>query len=407
MTADPYQFWSAQQIAAASGCPPESVPLNWPGIVAALDALGISDRPTQVAAIGTIAIETASTFAPVREAFWLDEEWRRANLRYYPFYGRGYIQLTWEDGYTSAGAALGLDMESNPDLALDPIVAAQVLAWYFNTHGGGPLIPEAARRGDWTEVRRLVQGGADGLDRLIAIATALGDTVIDTVLQYNPDQPPERQVQDYACSIRTLTWMLKSIGVNIDAGTLQDEMVPDFVTPAVGLLDGRGNGLATVMRRHVPDSVTVNVVWAPSWDDLLAVAGDGPVGIGSGALYHWLAVADIINATTVKTANPAPNYPPGAPLGDTLTRDQFNQYAPWAMVTGTLSSAPVSPPAPSHQPDTFSVGPGLAAKIAALGDTPASDERFLDLWSEATGASGLRYLYFKLTGEIAVYPPAP
>lgn len=191
--------------------------------------------------------------------------------------------------------------------------------------------------------------------------------VIDTVLQYNPDQPPERQVQDWACSIRTLTWMLKSLGVQIEAGALQDEMVPDVVTPAVGLLDGRGNGLAAIMRRHVPESVGVTVTWAPDWETLTSLAGTGPIGIGSGSLYHWLAVAAPIDATTVRTANPAPNYPPGDVLGDTLTRDQFNRYAPWAMVRGELGAAPAPSPAPpSGQPDVVQSGPFAGLSLPEL-----------------------------------------
>jgi hypothetical protein len=176
---------------------------------------------------------------------------------------------------------------------------------------------------------------------------------------YDPTTPPERQIQSWACSIRTLTWMLKSLGVNIDAGTLQEEMVPTYVTPDVGLLDGRGNGLAAVARNHLPPAVTVSVFWAPSWDDLLERAGRGPIGIGSGALYHWLDVAAPIDANTVRTANPAPNYPPGAPLGDTLTRDQFNQYAPWALVMAEAGAAPV--PTPTPPPSVWTVPSGVFA----------------------------------------------
>lgn len=56
---------------------------------------------------------------------------------------------------------------------MSPEVAADVLARYFDTHGGAPLIPAAARRGDWREVRRLVQGGSAGLDELVACVDAL------------------------------------------------------------------------------------------------------------------------------------------------------------------------------------------------------------------------------------------
>lgn len=71
--------------------------------------------------------ETARTIQPVREAFWLSEDWRRRNLRYYPFYGRGYVQLTWRENYERAGRRVGADLVANPDLAMRPDVAAVVM----------------------------------------------------------------------------------------------------------------------------------------------------------------------------------------------------------------------------------------------------------------------------------------
>src|SRR4029079_15992876 len=53
--------------------------------------------------LATAFQETNQTMQPVREAYWLSEEWRRRNLRYYPFYGWGYVQLTWEANYRRAG----------------------------------------------------------------------------------------------------------------------------------------------------------------------------------------------------------------------------------------------------------------------------------------------------------------
>ena len=41
--------------------------------------------------LATASWETAHTLRPVREAFWLDEKWRKRNLRYYPWYGRGAV----------------------------------------------------------------------------------------------------------------------------------------------------------------------------------------------------------------------------------------------------------------------------------------------------------------------------
>lgn len=47
------------------------------------------------------------------------------------FRGRGVVQLTGRANYRAAGAALGLDLEGNPDLVLEPDTAAQVAAWFM------------------------------------------------------------------------------------------------------------------------------------------------------------------------------------------------------------------------------------------------------------------------------------
>lgn len=77
--------------------------------------------------------ETGKTWQPVREAFYLNmsepakEAWRKRNLRYWPYYGRGLVQLTWEYNYRRAGQKLGLDLVDLPDLALRPEVAVQIM----------------------------------------------------------------------------------------------------------------------------------------------------------------------------------------------------------------------------------------------------------------------------------------
>lgn len=75
--------------------------------------------------LATVYWETAGTMLPVREAYWLSEDWRKRNLRYYPYYGRGYVQLTWEVNYKKAtdyfNKVLGIkvDFVKNPDLVMD------------------------------------------------------------------------------------------------------------------------------------------------------------------------------------------------------------------------------------------------------------------------------------------------
>lgn len=137
---------------------------------------GQASRESCAAALGTIAIETASSFQPVAEAYYLGanaESWRRANLRYYPFYGRGFIQLTWEGNYQSVGDRIGVDLVDDPGSAMEPQTAALIFADYWRYHGRENLILEACNRRDWRVVRRLVQGGDAGLLRLIQVCEDL------------------------------------------------------------------------------------------------------------------------------------------------------------------------------------------------------------------------------------------
>lgn len=71
--------------------------------------------------------ESGRTMQPVREAFWLAEIWRRKNLRYYPFYGRGLVQLTWEENYRKASELYGVDFVKHPDLVLEPRHSVNIL----------------------------------------------------------------------------------------------------------------------------------------------------------------------------------------------------------------------------------------------------------------------------------------
>ena len=43
------------------------------------------------------------------------------------FRGRGFVQLTWERNYIRAGQEIGVDLITDPDRAMDPQIAAEVL----------------------------------------------------------------------------------------------------------------------------------------------------------------------------------------------------------------------------------------------------------------------------------------
>lgn len=119
--------------------------------------------------LATAYWETARTMRPVVEAFWLSEDWRRRNLRYYPWHGRGYVQLTWEANYIKAGDKLGLDLTTDPDVVMQPEVAVQILVqgmmegWFT-----GKKLPDYVDGGakDYIGARRVV----NGTDKAKAIA---------------------------------------------------------------------------------------------------------------------------------------------------------------------------------------------------------------------------------------------
>ncbi len=162
--------WTAEQIAAATGAPADAVGENWPKIVAAFQNVGAGSRASLAAACATVGVETGTRFAPIHE-YGSVNDWAGYSGGA-DFAGRGYIQLTHDYNYRAAGDALGIDLVNNPDLALDPDIAARIFAWYWSTHG----IPALADAGDWLRVRQNVVGrvpNPPGLERLVSIVTAL------------------------------------------------------------------------------------------------------------------------------------------------------------------------------------------------------------------------------------------
>lgn len=119
--------------------------------------------------LGTVQRETANTYLPVKEAYWLSEEWRKHNLRYYPAYGRGFVQITWDSNYNKMANLikheLGLDVykmgKGKYDWALDPNLAAFILVYGMvkGTFTGRPLGQFiAGGNTDYLNARKIVNG---------------------------------------------------------------------------------------------------------------------------------------------------------------------------------------------------------------------------------------------------------
>lgn len=76
-------------------------------------------------ALATVFHETAGSFQPVEEGYYLGPKKAKAHqktLRYFPFFGRGYVQLTWKKNYQRAtrlfGAKYSADYVDSPDLVM-------------------------------------------------------------------------------------------------------------------------------------------------------------------------------------------------------------------------------------------------------------------------------------------------
>jgi hypothetical protein len=120
--------------------------------------------------LATVYHECATKMWPVTE--YGSQEYLESR-EYWPYIGRGFVQLTWQENYDRASSILGLiddrDLVDHPDVALDSLIAARCLfrgcaeGWwtgeklgdYFNTNTDDP-----------TNARRIVNGNDQ--DELIA-----------------------------------------------------------------------------------------------------------------------------------------------------------------------------------------------------------------------------------------------
>lgn len=379
---NPYEHFSAEAIASATRCPLHNVRETWPRLVEQLAHCGINDRPTQLAMIGNVAHETASRFAPIREfknadgsipAYWHNYG-GGAN-----YHGRGYIQITHLSNYARYGPKIAalwgadpahpdFDLVGSPDRALDPDISAAIAALYFRDHGGDgqARIPQAARRGEWHEVRRLIWGadpldfpighaGRDAHEKIVRIITTLGGTPpMTTPLPFNPDAPIDQQPDHWSCALQTVQWLLRAIGRNPDASNpagdpwLRSQLVPGIISPDVGLRDGSGGQLVAWLNREYGAEMGFVANASPvSFDDVHAGAGVNPTMVGGhrwGAGGHWAGVRRADGPDALLLANPADGY---TGIQQRITRAEWNNRAPWDCIWIDRMSAPApEPPAP-------------------------------------------------------------
>jgi hypothetical protein len=139
------------------GATVETLTNNLPYIYKEFIALGMVSPNIIAGMLGTVRAET-TTFEPIPEL-------GKGGGAYGVYYGRGYVQLTHDFNYKAAGEFFGVGDAwlENPEILLDPEIAAKVLAWWFDSGPDGiHRCVEACEAQDWLEVRRRVNGGTYG-----------------------------------------------------------------------------------------------------------------------------------------------------------------------------------------------------------------------------------------------------
>lgn len=145
--------------------------------------------------LATAYHETAHTMKPITE---LGGQSYLKSKKYYPYIGRGYVQLTWETNYKRAGDKLGVDFVSNPSLLLQSQYSIPVLIYgmkegWFTSKKLSDYID--LHTSNYEQARRIV----NSLDKNILIA-------------------------GYA---KTYDTLLTDIGYGLDASSVPVQPVPD------------------------------------------------------------------------------------------------------------------------------------------------------------------------------------
>jgi putative chitinase len=171
------------------------------GCMAVLDAMEGTPLAWAAYALATAYHETASTMLPIKEyggetyfTRMYDVTGARSQMAVAngntcagdgPRYcGRGYVQLTWKNNYARAGRECGVDLVADPDLALNPEVAAKVLRrgmeeGWFTGKELNDYLPASGRAtsGQYAYARYIING-SDKAQQIAAHAKQFEDALV-------------------------------------------------------------------------------------------------------------------------------------------------------------------------------------------------------------------------------------
>lgn len=110
--------------------------------------------------------ETGATMLPITE--WGGIKYLKSK-KYWPYYGRGFCQLTWNYNYRAVGRKIGVDLIASPEKALEPAIAAEIavrgmMKGWFTGKDLDDYINDAEK--DYINARRII----NILDKAVLIA---------------------------------------------------------------------------------------------------------------------------------------------------------------------------------------------------------------------------------------------
>jgi putative chitinase len=184
------------------------------------EATGWEDLRWLAYILATVTWETGYTFQPIKEKDNASRTYLRAK-KYWPYYGRGYVQLTWKDNYQkmmdiyNQVNGTNLDFVKNPDLVQRPDIALFIL--FEGMTKGVSKKADFTGKGledyfninttDWINARKII----NGTDRAKEIAK-IAETYYDVLRQSLGERRivTEEEVKE---KWEFFSWIRKLLGV--------------------------------------------------------------------------------------------------------------------------------------------------------------------------------------------------
>lgn len=132
---------------------------NMEAIIGEWERRGLTDLRWLAYMLATVLAECGRNMAPIPEVGKGRGHAYGNPVNGHVYYGRGYVQLTWDYNYRKMGALIGVDLLGNPDLALRPDIASKILfeGMIRGSFTGKKLADYfSGATADWTNARRII-----------------------------------------------------------------------------------------------------------------------------------------------------------------------------------------------------------------------------------------------------------